>query len=98
MPWSPPVHGAARRKRNAPPDPFYTSTRWRKLRRQLLQRSPLCADIFRDHGGLPVPATVADHIVPRRDAPDLELDLDNLRALCAACHGRLGTLGRVRHG
>jgi 5-methylcytosine-specific restriction endonuclease McrA len=26
------------------------------------------------------------HIIPRKERPDLELVMDNLRSLCATCH------------
>jgi 5-methylcytosine-specific restriction endonuclease McrA len=29
-----------------------------------------------------------DHVRPVREAPELAFDLDNLQALCPACHGR----------
>lgn len=34
-----------------------------------------------------------DHILPRRDRPDLELDIRNLRILCNKCHSSAGTSG-----
>ena len=37
-----------------------------------------------------VEAAVVDHIIPRRDRPDLALDPSNLRALCHDCHNRHG--------
>lgn len=34
-------------------------------------------------------ATVVDHIVPVREAPDRRLDPDNLQPLCKHCHDSL---------
>ncbi len=77
-------------KPRRPTDGFYKTTRWRKLRRYVLSREPLCRDPFGEHAEWSevVSATEVDHIVPRRVRPDLELSLENLQALCKRCHGR----------
>ena len=56
-------------------DPFYHSTRWKKLRRYALSREPLCRDPFGEHAEWRevVSATEVDHIVPRRVRTELEL-------------------------
>jgi 5-methylcytosine-specific restriction endonuclease McrA len=36
-------------------------------------------------------ATTADHVIPFRDRPDLELDPGNLRASCGKCNLKRGT-------
>ncbi len=71
-------------------DGFYQTTRWRKLRRYVLSREPLCRDPFGEHAEWceVVSATEVDHIVPRRVRPELELSLENLQALCKRCHSR----------
>lgn len=96
MPTAPPVHGRRQRVKAGPGDPFYQTARWRRVRAAFLRANPLCVDIFRDHRGGPVPATIADHIVARRDDPGLELDAANLRALCVHCHNRLSAYQRRR--
>jgi 5-methylcytosine-specific restriction endonuclease McrA len=71
-------------------DGFYQTARWRKLRRYVLSRDPLCRDPFGEHAEWSevVSATEVDHIVPRGVRPELELSLENLQALCKCCHGR----------
>ena len=62
--------------------------RWRRLRKMILSKQPLCADPFGVHAerGEIVVATEVDHIVPKKyggtDA------VDNLQALCKSCHSR----------
>ncbi len=95
MPWAPPVHGRGQRVKLGRGDPFYASSAWRRLRKWFLQRNPKCVDMFRVHRG-PERATVADHIVPRKADSALELDPNNLRALCTRCHNRLSAYQRKR--
>jgi 5-methylcytosine-specific restriction endonuclease McrA len=75
---------------------FYRTKRWRNLRQFFLSNNPLCVEC--EGRGLLVTATVVDHIIPRRERPDLELDESNLQGLCDACHnaksGREGRKGR----
>lgn len=76
---------------------YYVSPEWRRLRRSFFgefwdnvakkyikTKNLLCVNC--EDMGFAVPATVADHIIPRNmggaDA------LDNLQALCNACHDR----------
>lgn len=59
-------------------DPFYKTTRWKKLRIMILNREPLCRTCKK-------PARVVDHIVARSKG-GAELDPDNLQALCDRCH------------
>lgn len=62
--------------------------RWRKLRRLVLNRQPLCADPYGVHAkrGEVVAATDVDHIVSKRTGGTDSLD--NLQALCHSCHSR----------
>ena len=63
---------------------------WRKLRRMVLNRNPLCAEC----GAI---ATEVDHIVPRKNGGE-NVD-SNLRALCKPCHSRKTMREtRRRHG
>lgn len=57
---------------------FYKSARWLSLRKMILARHPLCAICGK-------PATVVDHIVPRRQGGG-DTDHSNLQSLCARCH------------
>ena len=72
-------------------DPFYHSAAWKHLRQVALMRDggmcQDCMDRMRAGVGIkPNRATLVHHIIPRSERPDLELDPDNLRALCPECH------------
>ena len=74
-------------------DPFYHSAEWKRLRKAALQRDHgmcrNCMDRMQaGFGGAPNRAILVHHIIPRSERPDLELDPDNLRALCFECHER----------
>jgi len=51
---------------------------WRKLRRMILNRDPVCTVCER------APSTEVDHLVPKVDG-GLDTD-ENLRGICHACH------------
>ena len=65
-------------------DSWYGTTRWRKLRAAQLSRHPVCADC--EARELITAATEVDHVVPRRQRPDLAYDMNNLKSLCKPCH------------
>lgn len=66
------------------------SSRWQRLRTEVLIRHPLCQDC--EANGLITPATEVHHITPIKDGINLAhqrqlaYDSTNLRALCHACH------------
>lgn len=64
-------------------DRFYTSTAWKKLRKEALERD-LCCVICGASGSY----LTADHIIPRSAEPDLELELSNIRILCKSCDNK----------
>jgi hypothetical protein len=74
--------------------PFYTSKEWYRVRTLALirdgYRCVVCGTSVREKG-----ASRVDHIVDRKVAPALALDLGNLRVLCASCdnkrHSEKGT-------
>lgn len=81
---------------------FYNSRTWRKLRKFVLDKHPLCIECERK--GLTTIATVGDHIVAitQGGAP---LDESNIQPLCKKCHdsksgkesgGRSGGMGSNR--
>jgi len=61
----------------------YDST-WRRLRRMVLNREPLCRECLKE--GRLTPATEVDHIIPL--ASGGTNDLENLQPLCHSCHSR----------
>ena len=76
-----------------PHDRFYDGRRHEKWREAVIRRAGgLCEECRRygrvDRNGLPVAATTAHHIKHREDFPELQYDVNNGRALCAACHNR----------
>ena len=72
-------------------DPFYHTGAWRTLRELIISRQGgMCHDCMEKMRlGLmrkPRRATMVHHIIPRKERPDLELNEDNLVALCSRCH------------
>jgi hypothetical protein len=67
-----------------PGDPFYGSHEWKDLRRRVLIRDRYCCAkcgrSVRAKG-----ASRVDHIIERRERPDLSLCESNLRTLCVDC-------------
>jgi 5-methylcytosine-specific restriction protein A len=65
---------------------LYKTTRWRRLRKRVLLKHPLCAECERQ--GQVAKATVVDDIIPHKGNPELFWDGNNLQALCKSCHDR----------
>ena len=80
--------GHSRPARTVRVETFCNRARWRRFRRVFLDRNPLCIDPFGIHRGRPTPATDVDHIIPRRERPDLWYTESNVQALCKGCHSR----------
>lgn len=66
---------------------FYDSPAWRRLRAYKLSINPCCEECERQ-GSDAVAARHVDHVVSRREAPEREYDIGNLRSLCVPCHSR----------
>ena len=75
-------------KNRKEPEPFYLSTIWRNLRKWFLAKNPWCADPFRHHAPALAPASQVDHILSRKERPDLALRISNFQSLCQSCHSR----------
>lgn len=74
--------------KNRSGDPFYSSKAWKDLRAAKLLANPLCECDTCKASGAVVAADRVDHIKPRCDYPELELDYDNLRSMSEAHHNR----------
>jgi len=59
---------------------------WKRLRRDHLQREPLCRPCLAMRRR--IPATVVDHIKDIATHPHLRLVDENLQSMCARCHNR----------
>jgi 5-methylcytosine-specific restriction protein A len=59
---------------------------WARVRKHKLSIDPLCEDCLDE--GTTTAASQVHHVLKVCDRPDLRLDLENLRALCASCHSR----------
>lgn len=71
--------------------PFYHTAAWKRIRQAALMRDggmcQACMERLRAGTGFrPRRATMVHHVIPISERPDLALELDNLRSLCAACH------------
>ncbi len=66
---------------------WYSTARWKRLRKRVLAGSPLCSICHR------VPASQADHV---EHLPDNSTfwKLENLRPACAECNNRAGAKAR----
>lgn len=73
-------------------DPFLDTRAWRDLSTLVAAKDPLCANCKRR--GLVVIGTQRDHIVPRKERPDLALVESNIENLCDRCHAKKTRRGK----
>lgn len=64
---------------------YYNTSRWRKLRLQVLAEQPLCVMCL--SADTVTTATIIDHIIPIERDESLGWSKDNLQALCCRCSG-----------
>lgn len=83
-------------KRKNDPDLFKakrirSSGRWQRVRSFFLKRNPLCNDPFGLHKNMHqvIAAREVHHIISLVVDPTKAFDMDNLQALCTACHSRV---------
>jgi 5-methylcytosine-specific restriction endonuclease McrA len=69
-------------------DPFYRSTRWKKLREKILKRDNYQCQLSRRYGKL-VQANTVHHIFPREKYPQYEYMPWNLISLCNKEHNKI---------
>jgi 5-methylcytosine-specific restriction protein A len=62
----------------------YTTQRWQRIRKQKLQRNPLCESCLQ-HGKIEV-AIAVDHKIPINAGGEPFPGLDGLASLCTSCH------------
>jgi hypothetical protein len=67
-------------------DPFYDTPGWRAVSDAAISRDGSRCLVAWLLGGACSGALHAHHIIPRRERPDLALDLDNLGTACAGHH------------
>ncbi|MCZ0717842.1 HNH endonuclease [Aerococcus kribbianus] len=70
---------------------FYNSTKWRKLRQQILLRDHYECQLCKAEGRVTTGQTTVlevDHIKELEHYPELATDPDNLRTLCKECHNK----------
>lgn len=69
-------------------DPFYKSTRWKKLRQRILRRDGYMCQLSKRTGRM-VEASTVHHIFPRETFPEFQYEAWNLVSLCGEQHNRL---------
>ena len=74
-------------KRYKKADPYYKRKKHKKWRAAVLRRAGYQCEECKRYGKN-VDATVAHHIKPREEYPELEADITNGQALCASCHNK----------
>ncbi len=72
-----------------PSDPFYSTSRWTKVSLAYRRRHPLCEDCL--SRGITTRADLVHHIIGVKDSKVDRLRVENLRALCVACHSKYKT-------
>lgn len=88
-------------------DPFYGRADWETVRLLALTRD--CGDcvwcraagrwaLDRHGRRVPVRATLVHHVKPRKEHPELALDVDNLVSLCDRCHDAAHPEKRAKMG
>lgn len=65
---------------------FYASPRWRKASKWFLSQpeNRLCVECKAK--GITKLSAQTDHIIPRKERPDLAWEVSNWQGLCRACH------------
>lgn len=77
-------------------DGFYSTYRWRKLRKRIIDRDKChCQRCWYKWGIIETDNLQAHHIKSRAHHPELEYDEDNLITLCQRCNLQLGTKDKL---
>lgn len=67
-------------------NPFYTSSKWLKIRKAYILEYPLCEVC--SSKGLTVATAEIDHKIAIKIDESLSLEWDNLQGLCRRCHAK----------
>lgn len=65
---------------------LYSTSMWKKARKQFLQEHPLCEECKRN--GVIKAAEIVDHRIPHKGNEQLFWDESNWQSLCKECHDR----------
>lgn len=83
--------------RNQKHSNFYNSHLWRKVRKQVMNRTGgLCKQCLALD--MNIKADVVDHIIPIEIDWNLRLRLDNLQPLCNVCHNKKTAQDKIKYG
>ncbi|GIX57442.1 hypothetical protein BPADB04_24720 [Bacillus paranthracis] len=75
-------------------DNFYTTLRWRKLRKQIIERDGgHCQRCLHNSGIINSANLEVHHIKARSQYPELQYEPSNLVTVCKTCNLQLGTNG-----
>lgn len=75
-----------RARAHRPEEQALHTRRWQAVREMVMQRDGYTCQPCLREGRIAVRATDADHIIPRKVAPERTYDLTNIEAICRACH------------
>ena len=78
--------------RNEKHDPFYDTPAWRKLRKVIIMKKPLCEACKKE--GIITAAKIIDHNKPKEIFPELALEEENMNSLCEGHHSKKSALER----
>ena len=72
-------------------DPWYTSKKWKDIRLKVIKRDNWrcqkcnCLCLGKSKGQ---PSPNVDHILERKEHPELAFSMGNLETLCSSCHSK----------
>ncbi|WP_164745599.1 HNH endonuclease [Neobacillus mesonae] len=86
------LRNAEKDKRKPEEKKFFNSTRWKKLRKRIMDRDGgYCQRCLIKYNIITTSSLEAHHIKPRNKYPELRWNVDNLVTLCKSCNTSIGT-------
>lgn len=77
-------------------DGFYNTTKWKKLRKSILERdNHICQRCLHKFEYIETEYLQVHHIQSRRDYPELSYEPSNLICVCRTCNLQLGNLNKL---